>query len=176
MPIVFCNGTNKSDSDDINEECSIFNVKTFSWDSLRVCPRAFCFEHKKHKHTPILDSAVLLELNTTVSPAVFRYWYFASIRFAGFSVFWSVFTYCKYVLKYVRTVSTYINTYFVHGKVVPAKKKRGSGQDFHTKNYRPNFPLVSVLVIPRNTDRKHTDQKYRIDTTLKVFTLYSITT
>jgi hypothetical protein len=29
-PIVdFCDGTKKSDSDDIDKECSIFNVKTF---------------------------------------------------------------------------------------------------------------------------------------------------
>jgi hypothetical protein len=26
--VVFCNGMKKSDLDDINEECSIFNVKT----------------------------------------------------------------------------------------------------------------------------------------------------
>ncbi len=35
MLVVFCDGTNKSDSDNINEECSIFNVKTLRcYDSL----------------------------------------------------------------------------------------------------------------------------------------------
>ena len=98
-----------------------------------------------------------IELYTMVLQQFFWYRYFAGIRFAGFLVFWSVFTYCKYVHKYVRTVSTYINTYFLHRKVVPAKKKRGSCEDFHTKNYRPNFPSVSVLVIPRNSDRIPTE-------------------
>ncbi len=124
---------------------------------------------------------------------LFRYWYFAGIRFAGFSGLWSVLLYCKlwreHIFKFSRELFFLKNSgeflFFFkrrakctkRGSMPPFLGKRrlpiflrGSRQIFDTENTDRVLFRHGILVIPEkylpNTDRKYRDNmcyRYYVD-------------